>query len=148
MRDYELKIDNAVIYVLGDLKFKNSAKELHYEMLEVMLKKDGQDGEVNKKQLKENISKFESRINNLNDKYFDGEIDTLMFKRTIARYQSDLEKKKSELRSKNRKVPQFKQISSSKLNFISNPLKYYQSIDTAAKQNLLRIFFPENIKFS
>ena len=75
-------------------------------------------------------------------------MDNEMYRRTIARYQSDLEKKKSELRNENRKGPHFKQISASKLNFISNPLKHYQSVDIEAKQNLLRIFFPENIKFS
>ena len=71
-----------------------------------------------------------------------------MYKNTIARYQTELEKEKIKLKNEGLKGRHFRQISEGSLNLMSNPLKHYQNLDIEAKQNLLRIFFPENIKFS
>ncbi len=120
---------------------------MYLTILSDVFKENDEDRNKGRIKINQQIEALDSRINVLNDKFIDGEIDQPTYKDTKKRYEST----KSELVSKHILIkPEGTAIKNYlffALSLSKNLSKFYKMADMEIKQQIIGSIFPGNLIF-
>lgn len=103
--------------------------------------------ETSKHLLQVEHTQIKQRIQNLQDKFIDGEIDSLDYKNTMDRYTKQQQSIENKLNEGTQIDLVFKKWVASSSNMFTNMSNYYKASDTEGKQQLLKTIFPSKLYF-
>ena len=141
-------LNSAFINYISSLRPNQAIMQLYSEILNDLRKDNAREIRTIINGIDKNILEINERMNKIEDKYLDGEIDKEAYNRMITRQKQQLktmEDKKDLLEASNRaKIePQLKYS----IDLINNIDKFFQYAPAEAKVKVLSSIFPEKIEF-
>ena len=127
--------------------FKSDYKKLAEQKAKELLKKKLKLRETSKHSLQVELTQIQNRIQRLQDKFVDGDIDNVMYKEALVRYTKEQQRIENKLNEDTQTDLAFKKWVASNSNMFKNMSNYYKSTDTAGKQRLLTTVFPARLYF-
>ena len=133
---------------LKQYEIKNEVGELFIKMMDVAIKEKESGDDNILLNLNNNISRHHKRLMNLEDKFMDGDIDSVDYKKLSSRYRikiASLENEKSNIiqLSKTRLVG-----IKSTVKLLSNLSEFYNKIDIPLKKRLIGSIFKNGLIFN
>ncbi len=135
------------IRYLHQFQIRPEILTLYYHIMEDIFKNDKVDKKKELAKVNEQIKELQSRIENVEDKYFNDEIDVSTFKKTKRRYEGTIERltdEKTKLSSVNSEFMNYIEYGFSLLHKLDG---YYNEACVDVKQKILGSIFPEKIAF-
>ena len=141
-------LNSAFVNYIGSLRPNQAIMQLYSEVLNDLRKDNVREIRTIIDGIDKNILEINERMNKIEDKYLDGEIDKEAYNRMITRQKQQLktmEDKKDLLEASNRaKIePQLKYS----IDLINNIDKFFQYAPAETKVKVLSSIFPEKIEF-
>jgi len=133
--------------ILSRLVFKSDYKKLAEQKAKEILKKKLKLRETSKHHIQVELIQIKNRIQSLQDKFVDGDIDNVSYKEALARYSKEQQRIENKLNEDTQTDLAFKKWVASNSNIFKNMSNYYKSTDTAGKQRLLTTIFPARLYF-
>ena len=133
--------------ILSKFIFKSDFKKLAEQKAKEIIKTKLKLRETSKASITVELTQIKLRIQSLQDKYIDGDIDNLTYKETMDRYIKLQQNIQNKLSEDTQTDLVFKKWVSSNSNLFENMSNYYKTSDTAGKQQLLKTIFPAKLYF-
>ena len=133
--------------ILSKLVFKSNYNKLAEQKAKEIIKIKLKLRETSKHLLQVEHTQIKQRIQNLQDKFIDGEIDSLDYKNTMDRYTKQQQSIENKLNEGTQIDLVFKKWVASSSNMFTNMSNYYKASDTGGKQQLLKTIFPSKLYF-
>ena len=130
---------------LQSFKIPDEVLKLYYHIMQDVFKKDDGKREHELKSLEAQINKRKELINNGEDKFFEGSIDSETFNNAKARYKAKIDllgKRKAELKAQDSNFIRYVNYGFSLLKDLD---RYYLKSNIAVKQKLISSIFPEKL---
>ena len=141
-------VNNAFVDYVSGLRPNEAIMQLYYEVLNDLRKENARDIRAVVDKLNCEIDEINKRMNKIEDKYLDGEIDNNAYNRMINRQKAQLKKLEDrrelfETPNRGRIEPQLKYS----MSLIDNIDKFFKYAPADAKIRALSSIFPEKIEF-
>ncbi|HBS52756.1 MAG TPA: hypothetical protein DD806_01995 [Flavobacterium sp.] len=134
-------LDDKVKQMLSKLNVREEVVELYKIILEDVYNQKQGLYNVDLRVIEKNINGINKKINELDDKFLDGKLDSDLYTKLSRRLSEELTKYERELTDhKSEKVP-FKRLLKNGLNVLPNISQYYENVDGMTKQKILGSMF-------
>ena len=135
------------IKYLESFEISKPVVELYKAILEDVFKQDDVTRNMEKNKIEKELLIINERINNITDKFTDGQVDTDTFHSTKKRYQDSKEELLFRLKSLSPEMASYKKYMSFGILLIENLSKFYKFADLPTKQRLVGSIFKNKITF-
>lgn len=132
---------------LASFKMPDEIMSLYYHIMQDIFRKDEDSKKAELESLENQIAQVQSRLNNVQDSFFDGVIDQSEFKKAKERYQEQLDDLNfRHMRTKFSKS-NFQQYLDFGFSLLSDLDRYFDEAGLEVKQKMLGSIFPEKLIF-
>jgi len=133
--------------LIGEFVIKEEVKDLYKTILQDLFNSDNLDLDTRKNSLKRELGKLETRLNSVDDKFFDNVIDINPYNRVKQKTQVRLNDAKAELQNLNHVKRNFDSYLKSGITFLKGIDKIYKKAPVSLKKKIIGSIFPKKLIF-
>lgn len=141
------EVHNVLESMLKEFVISEDSKQVYKKILDKTFKTEAGDREAQLKSLKREINKLQVRLDSIDDKFFDNEIDVKVYNVTKRKTESQIATLKMEVESISSMEKDFEAHLKSGITFLQRIDVLYKNASAPIKKKILNALFPEKLTF-